>query len=137
MNDENVVRLWKIVYFISGIFIPFMIIVNICFNRFNVFNIILSFFGCFFQLLIFLSLRLRNQQTLFIYATIFLTIIHFNLLIYLIFMSKALTKNIRDDLEKEIRTNQTQFKYRLQIKFCEFLLFFYSFDEHQRNILNS
>ena len=122
MNDDNVVHLWKIVYFISGIFIPFMIIVNIFFNRFNIFNIILSLSACFFQLLIFLSLRLRNQQTLFIYATIFLTIIHFNLLIYLIYMSRALTKNIRYDLEKEIRTNQTEFKYRLQIKFCEFLL---------------
>lgn len=120
MNDETVIRLWKIVYCVSGIFIPLIIIFGFLFNRFNIFNMILSLLGCLFQLLIFLGLRLRNNQALFVYSTIGLTIIHFNLLIYLIYMSKTLTKHLRYDLERDIQTNQTEFKYCLQIKICRF-----------------
>ncbi|CAF0868112.1 unnamed protein product [Rotaria sordida] len=71
---------------------------------------------CIFQFTMFLGLKLRNHNALFIYSTILLTIVHFCTFIYFLYVTQTLTNNIRYDLEKDIFTNHTKLKYNMQIK---------------------
>jgi heme/copper-type cytochrome/quinol oxidase subunit 4 len=119
MNDNTLLRLWFISYYISGILIPLMIIFGFIFNRFNVFNMIFSALACIFQFTMFLGLQLRNHKALFMYSTIFLTVVHICTFIYLIYMTQTLTENIRYDLENDIFTNSTELNYKMQIKLCK------------------
>jgi arginine exporter protein ArgO len=96
-----------------------MIIFGFIFNRFNIFNMISSTLACIFQFTMFLGLQLHNHKALFMYSTVFLTIVHICTFIYLLYMTQTLTKNIRDDLEKDIFTNHTELKYNMQIKLCK------------------
>ncbi|CAF0849944.1 unnamed protein product [Rotaria sp. Silwood1] len=77
---------------------------------------IFGILACIFQFTMFLGLQLRNHNVLFIYSTIFLTIVHFCTFIYFLYITLTLTHNIRQNLEKDIFTNHTKLKYNMQIK---------------------
>jgi hypothetical protein len=96
-----------------------MIIFGFIFNRFNIFNMIFSILACFFQFTMFLGLQLRDHKALFMYSTIFLTIVHISTFLYLLYMTQTLTNNIRYDLEKDIFSNYTELKYNMQIRLCK------------------
>ena len=119
MNDNILLRLWHMTYYISSILIPIMIIFSFIFNHFDTFNMIFAVLACLFQFTMFLSLRLRNRKTIFMYSAICLTVVHCCTFIYFLYVTRTLTAHIRYDLEKDIFSNHTKLKYKMQIRICK------------------
>ena len=119
MRESVLLRLWYIIYYVSGVLIPFMILFGLIFNRFNVFRALFSILACLFQMTMFLGLKLRNHQALFMYSTIFLTFVHIATFVYYLYMTCTLTGQVRSHLESSILDNRTEFQQSIQIKLCK------------------
>ena len=119
MRENVQLRLWFIIYYLSGISIPFMILFGLIFNRFNVVRALLNILACLFQMTMFLGLKLRNHQALFMYSTTLLTLVHIGMFVSYFYMTYTLTGQVRSQLESSILGNRTEFQLSIQIKLCK------------------